>query len=199
MPPQADETGAGSTRRDPTPLIAIAILLLIARVILGVTDKSIQAPAASPFHVQGSFSSGTHPAAPGASQAPGSEEAVDLVDWHPIAAGDAEAQASGKPILYDFTAAWCGPCRMLNRTVFADPRGAEMINASFVPVRVLDRAREDGHNPPEVEALQERYHITAFPTLVMVAAKGGEPVVIEGFAGREQTFAALADAAAKLK
>jgi thiol:disulfide interchange protein len=195
MPPLPDDLPAGSTRRDPTLLIGIAVLLLAARVIAGITDTSVQAPAASPFHVQGSFSTtrSTTPEAP-----PESGAATERVAWQPIAAATA-SQAGGRPILYDFTAAWCPPCRMLNKAVFSDPEAAAYINQHFLPVRVLDRAREEGQNPPEVDALQRRFQITAFPTLVMVSANGGQPIVLDGYAGREGTMAALQEAAEKLK
>ncbi|MGZ5428675.1 MAG: thioredoxin family protein, partial [Thermoanaerobaculia bacterium] len=39
--------------------------------------------------------------------APGKEP----IKWRSIASGEAEAKKSGKPALYFFTAAWCGPCR----------------------------------------------------------------------------------------
>jgi uncharacterized protein YyaL (SSP411 family) len=67
--------------------------------------------------------------------------------------------------------------------VFADARSADVINRMFVPVRVEDVTHEMGQNPPEVAALQSRYKVTAFPTLV-IAAPGADPKVQEGYVGR---------------
>jgi thiol:disulfide interchange protein len=186
MPPRADDAG-GSTRRTPQILLVVAIALLAARIVLSFNDHT--APKASPVQMKGSFSTSR--------QAPGSAGQHELVEWRPIDAGPAEAASTNKPILYDFTAAWCPPCRMLNREVFSDPASAAWINEHFVPVQVMDRAREEGHNPPEVQALQSHYRINAFPTLIMVAPGGGEPVVIDGYRGRTGTMAVLADAAQK--
>ena len=191
MPPPVDETG-GSTRRDPLLLLAVAAALLVARVILGFTDHTAAEPGQSPFQMHGSFSTGsTRMTTP-----PDVPAGPDMVQWRSIAEGTTEGPRSGRPILYDFTAAWCPPCRALNREVFADPASAAFINQHFTPVRVLDRSREEGRNPPEVEALQERYQITGFPTLVVVHPGGDPPIVLDGYGGKAVTMGALEKAAA---
>ncbi len=158
----------GPTRRDPWPLIWIAVVLLATRVATGVwVDRHQTAEK-------------------------------DLVKWHPIAAADSDAKKAKKPVLYDFTAAWCPPCRMMGKEVFGDPEAAELINERFVPVRVMDRSREDGRNPPEIEALHKRFGIQAFPTLVVVVS-GKPPVILQGYQGKEGTIGALKDAVAAPK
>jgi thiol:disulfide interchange protein len=106
-----------------------------------------------------------------------------LVGWEPRERAAALALASHKPILYDFTAAWCGPCKVLDKD-WDDPTIAESVNAAFVPARVVDRAREDGQNPADIEELQHRFEVSGFPTLVAATADGRLILKIEGYRGR---------------
>jgi thioredoxin-related protein len=75
---------------------------------------------------------------------------------------------------------------MLDEEVFADPVLASGINDRFIAVRVLDRKQEEGKNAPEIEALEQRYVVRGFPTVVFVDANGSEQGRMEGFRGRDQ-------------
>ncbi|HEX9985355.1 MAG TPA: thioredoxin fold domain-containing protein [Thermoanaerobaculia bacterium] len=149
-----------STQRSiPIWLFAIAVALIAGRIIVSRVNR-----------------------APAATQEEGSRS---LVRWVPMEQAANVARQSGKVIMYDFTAAWCGPCHALEDAVFSDQRLAGMINQRFVPVRVVDRQREDGRNNAEVEALQQRYRVRGFPTLVWADAGGEQKTRMEGFGGPE--------------
>jgi thiol:disulfide interchange protein len=106
-----------------------------------------------------------------------------MIRWQPREKAAALSLASHKPILYDFTAAWCGPCKVLDKD-WDDPSIAETVNAGFVPARVVDRAREEGKNPPEIEDLQQRFEVSGFPTLVATSPDGRLIAKLEGYRGR---------------
>jgi thiol:disulfide interchange protein len=101
----------------------------------------------------------------------------DLVGWRQP--GSPLPKADRRPRLYLFTAEWCIPCRLLERDVFRDPAAAALIRKDFLPIKVLDRARLDGRNPPEVDALKQRFRVQFFPTMIIDRPGGGREVLVD--------------------
>ncbi len=126
----------------------------------------------------------------------GGEAGAGLVRWQPRDKAASLARGTGKPILYDFTAAWCGPCHLLDRD-WNESEIAAKVNAAFVPARIVDREREDGKNPPEIAELERRYEVTGFPTLVVAASDGRLIGKLEGYRGREALVRFLEESGAK--
>ena len=122
----------------------------------------------------------------------GASEGPGLVAWQPREKAAALAAASHKPILYEFSAEWCGPCKLLERD-FADGAVAAKINGAYVPTHIVDRIREEGRNPADVEELQRRFEITGFPAIVAVAPDGRLLGKQEGYAGRARLMRFLED------
>jgi thiol:disulfide interchange protein len=126
-------------------------------------------------------------------------ESDTLIRWTPAAKAAASAGSGRRPILYDFTAEWCAPCKILDHEGWNDPEVAGIVHALFIPARVMDRQREDGRNTPEVSALQEKYGVRAFPTLVVAAADGREIAKFEGYRGRAELLRFLRESSAKAR
>jgi thioredoxin-related protein len=80
---------------------------------------------------------------------------------------------------------------MLHKTLFENKKAAQYINKHYVPVRVMDRAREDGRNKPVVEQLQSRYEVGAFPTLILVSHDLSRAARIVGYVEREKALSLL--------
>jgi thiol-disulfide isomerase/thioredoxin len=107
----------------------------------------------------------------------------------------AESRRTGKPILIDFNAEWCNPCRAMKQAVFDAPPYARAVEAAVVPVSVVDRYREEGANPPDIETLQRRFEVSAFPTLVVFSPETGRFMKRAGFPGADETQAWIVQSA----
>lgn len=79
------------------------------------------------------------------------------------------AQESGKPVMIDFYADWCIPCKELDKFTFSDGRVIEL-SKNFVMLKA-DLTKSES---PEVLALQEKYNIKGVPTLVFLTSDGQE-------------------------
>jgi thiol-disulfide isomerase/thioredoxin len=119
--------------------------------------------------------------------------------WRTPAQGMAEAKASGKLVLYDLSAEWCGPCNRLNAEVFENAQYKAQILSKFIPVHVVDRRREEGKNPTEVEDLQKKYALRAFPTLIVQSASSSDFRKMEGYGGADRFMFFLDSSANELK
>lgn len=109
------------------------------------------------------------------------------VQWRSMEAAIAESQRTGKPLLLDFNADWCPPCQRMKHEAFENGDIARAVEAAVIPVSVVDRYRETGANPPEIDDLQRRFGIEAFPTLVVLSLKNGQFAKSEGYGGPENT------------
>ncbi len=118
----------------------------------------------------------------------GKAKTTHRIAWRSPAEGLKESLQTKKPILYDITAEWCGPCHRLTSTVFENPACAKRINQLFIPVRVLDRQREEGKNPPDIGAIEEKYELQGFPTLVVQFPGRTDSQKLVGYYGREGTM-----------
>jgi uncharacterized protein len=86
------------------------------------------------------------------------------VAWLPWSgAAFARARAERKPVLLSISATWCHSCHEMDRTSYADPFIATLINERFVPIRV------DADDRPDIS---ERYNLGGWPTTAFLTPDG---------------------------
>jgi thiol:disulfide interchange protein DsbD len=100
----------------------------------------------------------------------------------------AAASAQQKPVVIDFFADWCLPCKEFDEKTFTDPAVAAELNR-FARIK----ADLTNDKDPVVQALTKQYGIVGVPTLIFVDANGQEvsSARLTGFEGPQPFLARL--------
>ncbi len=94
------------------------------------------------------------------------------------------AAGAGKPIIIDFTAAWCVNCKEIEHDVFDNPAVSPTLAQGFVTLR----ADLTDFNSPASVAVEKQYGFGSLPTIVVLDPSGKEirPLRITGRLGVEE-------------
>jgi len=86
-----------------------------------------------------------------------------------IAPAHEKARAEGRPLLVDFTAAWCVACKEIDKITFADER-VQREAGRFVAIKVDATDTED----PLVVATMNELEVRGLPTVILFDSSGKE-------------------------
>lgn len=82
----------------------------------------------------------------------------------------AESVEKNKPVIIDFYANWCAPCRELDQVTFHHPDIVKLSQDDFIMVKV-DLTGQDGLN---YDGLLNDYNVKGVPTVVFLDNLGKE-------------------------
>ncbi len=125
--------------------------------------------------------------------------------WHPgrhgaaikwtysLDEGLAKAKKQSKPVMIDFMAVWCQPCKAMEDSTFSN-RGVVRRAGDFVPVRIdIDKQRDVA---AKYNGLARKYGGIGIPNILFLAADGKKLKHIVGYYGPGQLIAAMDSALA---
>jgi len=76
-----------------------------------------------------------------------------------------QAAEKNKLVFIDAYTTWCGPCKLMDKSVFTDEKVLAFMNENFVNLK-LDMERGDG------QIVAQRYKVSAFPSFLFVNSEG---------------------------
>ena len=104
------------------------------------------------------------------------------VTWlHNFELAKTGAKNTGKLMLVDFWATWCGPCKRMDAEVWSAPE-AEALKTNFIPVKVdIDIER----------ALAQQYGIRTIPHVVLMNGDGEIVLEQNGYSGKDRLLSLI--------
>lgn len=99
----------------------------------------------------------------------------------------AKAKAEKKLVFLDAFAAWCGPCKMMEKNIFPLPAVSEYYNANFINAR-FDMEKGEG------QEIAMKYGVRSYPTFLFLNGDGEVVMKNYGYMG-EKDFLTIAQEA----
>lgn len=130
------------------------------------------------------------------------------IKWMTMKDAIAAQKRNKKPIFIDSYTVWCGPCKMLDKNTFSDPKVAKEINDKYNPVKFNAEGNEEIQfngtlytNPSYQEARKNSRNamhqftaylrVPGYPTMSVINADGKIVKTIVGYKTPDQLLSEL--------
>ncbi|MCG8607252.1 thioredoxin family protein [bacterium] len=150
-------------------IVVITVVAVLGGVFVGFLDKSTASLGGFKFF---KFAIGTAMILFGVwtSLAAWQDANKEKINWQNYnEALVAEAEAQGKPVLIDFYADWCIPCKQIDKTLFVEPTVVAK-SADFLTLKA-DLTKETSEG---VKAIRKKYRVVGVPTVIVLDSRGNE-------------------------
>ena len=111
------------------------------------------------------------------------------IEWMNFSEGLQKAKQEDKPVMVDFYADWCGPCRMMDQITYEDEKVIEEVMKNFVPVKV---------DVDVEQTLAYQFGIYSIPTIVYLDENGNEVYRTVGYRSVSQILADMNEALSRV-
>ena len=109
--------------------------------------------------------------------------------WLHFSNGLFEANKKGKPVLVDFTAAWCTWCKKMDEDVFSKSDVEKILNENFICIKVDTEKNETikyNNENMTTEMLMKKLNITGLPTFMFMDKKGKVIAIQSGYVKKDE-------------
>ena len=119
---------------------------------------------------------------------------AERINWLTIEEAEALSEKEPRKILMDVYTDWCGWCKKMDKTTFADEQVAKYVNENFYAVKLKadskDKVTFKGKEYSKGE-LAQAFRVTGYPTIVFFDQSFSKFQPVSGYRGANDFLALL--------